>query len=208
MTNFVSELFIELGPHFKNALLLGLLPIILATLLAISFLWAVKSKIELIKGSYSIVISFTALGAMLGVFIGASREPVVGAALPALITLISGLMVYLFSKKEMTKWRGTIPIAIAALVMAASAGGFYGGAARNITEQNEANLSYEREINKNFLSQRLSVIEGLKDICVSTCLKEGGEINICYNECLTEQLKNLKLLERSKNSVLQNITKK
>lgn len=81
---------------------------------------------------------------MLGVFIGASRDPVVGAALPALITFISGLMAYLFSKDEMSQWRPTIPIAILALVAAASAGGFFGGAARNIAEANATDVAYER----------------------------------------------------------------
>lgn len=201
MIHAITELASELIPHFKNALLLGILPVLLSAVLAAIALQCIKNKIELVRGSSSVIISFTALGAMLGVFIGASREPVVGAALPALITLISGLMVYLFSKEEMTEWRATIPISLIALVLAASGGGFYGGAARNISEVNEANQTYEREVNKSFLSLRLSTIEGIKDICVSSCLKKGSNVDICYDHCLREQLERLNLLERSKNSI-------
>lgn len=80
--------------------------------------------------------AFSGLGAMVGIAMGASRLGVVGSILPALLTLISGYLVYLFTADRIIVNRRILPYCLMALIVSASFGSFYGAAIRGQQEQN------------------------------------------------------------------------
>lgn len=69
------------------------------------------------RGSYASVYAFGALGGFLGYAIASSREPVAGIVLPALLTFITGLLGYLFSRDNLKTWRAVVPFCISALIL-------------------------------------------------------------------------------------------
>jgi hypothetical protein len=85
------------------------------------------------------VVAFAALGGMVGIFLGASRVAVVGAVLPALITLAATYLAYLFTREQKIIDRQIIPACLLAVIFNASAGAFYGASVRNIDRQNSRN---------------------------------------------------------------------
>ena len=74
--------------------------------------------------------SFALVGGVAGDVAGASLESIVGAALAALLGLVSSLLTYLFGKEALAPWRPVIPIAIIALVSSALVGLVVGGSRR------------------------------------------------------------------------------
>jgi hypothetical protein len=67
-------------------------------------------------------LAFGAIGAITGLFMGASRHSVVGTVVPAFLTLVSGLAAYQFAAKGSVyeTWRNSLPVAIACMFLAAS----------------------------------------------------------------------------------------
>lgn len=84
-------------------------------------------------------------------FTGASKEPVVAAMLPATITLISGLTVYFFEKKQDQRKDldiATLPALLCGLVVFASFGAYYAANLRALSLRNEAQLDAKSEADK------------------------------------------------------------
>src|SRR5258708_16188199 len=50
------------------------------------------------RGIYRVLIAFSALGLITGIVGGDSREPAVGAILPAVLSLVGGIAIYLIGK--------------------------------------------------------------------------------------------------------------
>jgi predicted neutral ceramidase superfamily lipid hydrolase len=132
--------------HFQAAFFLGLLPVMVIGALCIS-LTAVYSRTADVL-MFAAAFSFT--GAALGLMIGASREPVVQAALPAIVTVISGLLVFVFPKSEgASKLLGTeedaspnqirqfVLVAVTTLMLGSITGAFWGGSIRAIREEDD-----------------------------------------------------------------------
>jgi|SoiMethySBSTD1v2_1073268.scaffolds.fasta_scaffold2528137_1 K+-sensing histidine kinase KdpD len=88
-------------------------------------------------------LAFGAIGAVTGLFMGASRDSVVGTIVPAFLTVVSGLAAYQFAApgKVYETWRKSLPVAIACMFLAAAAGATFGSAMRN--QQEEAVRRYE-----------------------------------------------------------------
>ncbi|MFG1347028.1 hypothetical protein V5F59_19225 [Xanthobacter autotrophicus DSM 431] len=84
-----------------------------------------------------VAFAFAAVGATTGLFMGASRDSVVGAVVPAFLTFVSGLAVYQFAKHDDTfeKWRFAIPLATAGMFAAAVSAAAFGAAMRKHAEQ-------------------------------------------------------------------------
>jgi len=91
-----------------------------------------------------LLISFGFLGGVLGVASGASESPVMSAVLPALLTLVTGLLGHLFSKEHLKEWRPIIPCCIISLLLTALFGLFAG--ASIVKSQEEFIRNYEKRL--------------------------------------------------------------
>lgn len=87
----------------------------------------------------ALAVLFAIIGVTLGVLSGASRTPVIGIVLPALLTFVSTLVTYLIDRKAggSVAWRNLMPTAIASLLIASLAGVFYGAELRKRGEWSE-----------------------------------------------------------------------
>lgn len=91
------------------------------------------------KEAYGIIATFVSIGALLGITAGASKTPVIGTFLPALITLIAAVIGYLFTRDGLVRWRPLIPFCVMGMMVASVVNMFVG------TSINELSRSYERQ---------------------------------------------------------------
>lgn len=82
------------------------------------------------RDSVSFLIAFAALGVTTGFSTSFSREPAVGAVLPALLTIMSGVVTYAFSKDGLVQYRPILPHCITVLAIASLLGLAIGSTAR------------------------------------------------------------------------------
>lgn len=90
------------GHHLLSSIFLGLLPIALIGTV-IGYL-----SIRFAAGNAGIVdrraiFAFAMVGATAGLMIGSSRSPIINVALPALLTLVSTFLAYLYAKEKPSK---------------------------------------------------------------------------------------------------------
>lgn len=114
----------------------GFFPILVVIMISnITFLifCAAMSRMT-IKTSLPFIFAFGIMGGLIGHAIGASRIPVVGIVLPAVLTLISGLLIYIFGKDTLKLWRLVVPYCIMVLCFNAWIGLFIGAQMRGKTE--------------------------------------------------------------------------
>ena len=95
-----------------------------------------------VKGWPLLIFAFSLLGGVIGIFVGMSQTPVIGTVLHAVLTFITGLLAYLFSKESLIEWRPVIPVCIVALLITSLFGSFMGSQVRLDFEQSAK--SYER----------------------------------------------------------------
>lgn len=143
----------SLWPPLSAAVIYGLIPLMLiaafCALLAALF-WRKRD----VTGVAAI---FALIGASLGLLLGDSREPAVGAVLPALIALIGGLAVYVVPREPAVRMmvardkdkadqpafiRAFVGAAVASLVVAAVLGTNFGAMVRRGAE--EQDRAYDR----------------------------------------------------------------
>ncbi|RVT87002.1 hypothetical protein DXV76_02630 [Rhodobacteraceae bacterium CCMM004] len=141
------------GGHLLNAVFLGLVPV-LAIALLVALIVGLVVRVALVPHAlnlFGFALFFGAVGASLGVMLGASREPAVGAYLPAIVAALSGLFVYLFPRDVergvMTLLDDAAPgeapaflrsfllVGVAAMMLSSSMGAFYGGSVRGLKEE-------------------------------------------------------------------------
>lgn len=84
------------------------------------------------RESYGLIAMFVSIGALLGITAGATKTPVIGTFLPALITFITAIMGYLFTREGLAKWRPAIPFCLLGMMMASLVNTFAGS---SITER-------------------------------------------------------------------------
>jgi hypothetical protein len=70
-----------------------------------------------IAGEGPMLVAFVTLGVVTGQIAGYSREPVIGAFLPGLLTLIGGLLTYIFAKDSLEAWRPLLPFCLIGLTV-------------------------------------------------------------------------------------------
>lgn len=132
-------LYAKLFSYAYSALVLAMLPIALCLIVAGSgTYWLYRHRSD-ISDKVLFVCAFTALGAAIGLFMGASRQPAVTVILPALLTFITGFAAYLFSKESEKAFLEAVPAAIMFLILAAVFCGTIGAAMRRSSE------SFDRE---------------------------------------------------------------
>lgn len=137
----------EIWQVFVNGLFPISLPFILSCLI-FSVLCSLFSK-QSFRFTFPILLAFGFLGGVSGLSAGLSREPVIGTVIPAMLTLVSGVLGYLFSKEHLKDWRVVIPFCIFILTLNTCIGLFLGSQMRGKSEEyekqyNEWLLHYEK----------------------------------------------------------------
>lgn len=104
-----------------------------------------------------LVLAFSFLGFTIGILIGLSQSPVVGATIPALLTFYGGFLTYLFAKDEFKKTsaRNAIVISVIAVSVFVIYGIESGVAQRAITDKIQKHnelyyLDRQEEIKKKY----------------------------------------------------------
>jgi hypothetical protein len=115
------------------AILLGTLPIYIAARLAAGLK---------VRGQIVYLLAFGALGGLLGYSAGASQQSIIGTVLPTLLTLITFLMGYIFSKDSLPHLKDLIPFCLLVLILNSFLCLFIGGRVKRV------NAEYERRYNE------------------------------------------------------------
>ena len=104
------------------------------TVLLISWtLWRCGMRSGERKGTFVVIISFASLGLVTGLLAGFSRAPVVGAVLPAVLSLVAGVAVYLLGAE--TPNRSLVSLSIVALSTNLFIGATWGAVLRENAEE-------------------------------------------------------------------------
>lgn len=119
-----------------------------------------------------LIFGFVALGAMVGITAGASKTPVLGTFLPALLTFTSGLLGYLFSRDSLIEWRKVLPFCMAGMLAASVLNAFSGTAIKGEYQR------FEREYEV-WLLEKKNALEVQKEILLQKA-KSGR--NVVYPE--------------------------
>lgn len=98
----------------------------------------------------SIVFAFAIVGGVVGIAVGASRTPVVGGVFPAILTVFTLMLGYMFTKESIKQYRPLMPYCLIVLMLTAFYGLFSGSAIRGKHEQfqrdYEKRLLYYKEV--------------------------------------------------------------
>jgi hypothetical protein len=131
-------------------LLAGVKLVLPIFILALAIAALITLAVRLLRGrrpSVGTVFGYSFLFALLGGYIGygtgASREPIVGAIVPALLTLLATAMAYMFSRKQAasTVWQALSIPALTALIISCLVATVVGANARMIAEANIRNTA-------------------------------------------------------------------
>lgn len=139
--------FYEIWVVFMQGILPVSTPLVVVCII-LSFICSLFAG-QSIRTTLPIIIAFGFVGGVAGFSAGLSRVPVVGTVIPAMLTLISGVFGYMFSKESMRSWRTVIQFCIAVLAINCFIGLFIGSQMRGKSEEydkkyNEWLLHYER----------------------------------------------------------------
>lgn len=118
--------------------------------------------------AYGLIATFVSIGALLGITAGATKTPVIGTFLPALITFITAIMGYFFTRDGLAKWRPAIPFCVLGMMMASVVNTFAGS---SITERSRA---FDRG-NEVWLLEKKMEIEVQKEIMLAT-IRAGNRV--------------------------------
>jgi vacuolar-type H+-ATPase subunit I/STV1 len=152
--------------HFEAALLYGIAPLIVFSALnSLVVAGLVRgSNIEM-RDAQGLGLSFGGIGIAVGLLTGLSRDGVVGAVIPALLTFLSTFAVYQFGKDTYRDWRPILPIALFCLVFGTICAAVFGASERNsfvdrTRRYEEWRLQYEKvqlPIRREQLEQQLKL---------------------------------------------------
>lgn len=91
------------------------------------------------SGWQALVYAFSFLGGLIGIYVGASKTPVIGTILPAILTFVTALLAYLFSRENLSEMRPVIPFCLIALMLTTAYASFVG------TSMKREWIVYEKE---------------------------------------------------------------
>jgi 4-hydroxybenzoate polyprenyltransferase len=123
------------------------LPVVVAVALSASAVYLIARFIGKLRASGQLIflLALSSLGGFLGYSAGASRQSIIGTVLPTLLTLVTLLLGYVFSKKSVPELQPLIPYCILLLVLNAFWGLFVGSEIRARSED------FERDYNRRML---------------------------------------------------------
>lgn len=156
----------DLIGHFKATLYYGIVPVAVFSILNFLVAWLIAHFGSIAKREACIYgLSFGAIGIAVGLLTGLSRESVVGAVVPALLTFLSGFAVYEFGKSSYQELRPVLPIALVCLILGTICAAVFGASERNSYNQRvhryeEWRLNYEKvelPIRREQLEQQLKL---------------------------------------------------
>jgi hypothetical protein len=116
-------------PTWQGLIPLPFIALVITILLAFLYRWSVgknqksEDKVEgsrLHASNLFVLYAFALIGVVSGYFTGFSREPVVGAFLPAFLTLIGGFITYMVAKHAETRLH--VALCVIALTLNANIG--------------------------------------------------------------------------------------
>jgi len=129
----------------------GLFPVLIAVMLATLPVYFVARHFlrKRMAGTSVYIVAFGFLGGFLGYAAGASEQSIVGAVLPTLITLISLMLGFVFSKSRNPRLQSVIPYCFISLILGSLLCLFLGGQVKRKNEEytkkyNEWLLHYEK----------------------------------------------------------------
>jgi predicted neutral ceramidase superfamily lipid hydrolase len=121
------------------------------------------------KDTWFFIVALAALGAVCGMCIGSSRQSVMATVLPALLTLMTALCGYAFTKEGLQEMKPVLPFALLALLLSSLYCTFVGAKLRFINEL------YTGEVQRDLLRYERVQLEVEK-------AKELQKIGIPYRE--------------------------
>jgi len=148
----LAEYFTATLGHLLTAIFTGLFPVLSIALMSAIVIGAGARIVSAPEAGrlFSFALFFALVGAALGLMLGASREPAVKAFLPAIITVLSGLFVYIFprevaegrirmhderEREDPAFTRSFVVCGVAALMLGSVMGAFWGGSIRGLKEE-------------------------------------------------------------------------
>lgn len=136
-------LFFDLWIAFK----VGFLPVAVAVTLVTLPVYLLARFISKLNahGQLIFLMAFGSLGALLGYSAGASKQSIIGTVLPTLLTLITLMLGYIFSKETLPHLQPIIPYCLLVLILNSFFCLILGG---RVKRQNE---EFEREYNRRLL---------------------------------------------------------
>jgi hypothetical protein len=130
-----------MGERLFQAILEGLLPVAVSALLSWLVVVLARQTMRTEIPSFVVVlfVGFSVMGCMLGLLMGASRNPIVATALPVIVTLFSGILAYLFSKDALEHYRVGLPWIILGLASFVAFGAAFSALGRSNAERHLSN---------------------------------------------------------------------
>ncbi|MCM2472213.1 hypothetical protein HGO38_01820 [Rhizobium sp. CG5] len=98
------------------------------------------------RAAANFVLAFSSFGIFIGVFTGGSREPIVDAMLPAIITSATAFLVYLFKSNADTVNREWIPLSILSMTLFSTFGSYFASEIRDVSLRNSAGSTQQISI--------------------------------------------------------------
>jgi hypothetical protein len=127
-----------MATYFLDAFVWKILGVIVALgivsagiLVPLSIPGSAKDKV---LDAFVITLSMALLGGVIGYLTGQSREPAIGAILPAVLSLIGGLVLFIVTGRHDNAHRRTASVGALALVLNILVGTIWGAMARENTE--------------------------------------------------------------------------
>lgn len=122
----------------------------------------------------SVILAFCVIGMTVGIFTGVSKSPVVGSILPAFLSVISAILIFIFGKEAAGEYHALVPVCIIALTLCTLFGAFYGSGVRGNWVRQQVGIEKEmleyreviipsmlynakKEIDEQFLNKKLSI---------------------------------------------------
>jgi hypothetical protein len=122
----MTDEFFRLWTYFTSAVILGLLPVVIMSALTA----AAMSVSGDLRKNRTIASAFTAFGSVVGILAGASREAVIGEALPLIIPIVTVYITYLNDRKPAGHKDSGYLYALLGFFIGTAFGAFYGAAYR------------------------------------------------------------------------------
>lgn len=122
----------ELLLHVENVFFFFFAPFVFQTALIICLILVARRLLPAHDLIVPISLTFAIAGIVLGYFVGASRQPVVAALVPAILTLIGAVTAYALGKDSLAELRPVAGYALAALMLGALSGTVHGQSVRTL----------------------------------------------------------------------------